>query len=79
MGAVKDSQKRCRYHDKPFDIFTVPPTRKMPGGGQALSYGDLGCLISLNIFVIRRRFARREPRDAGFYFCSKVCGGVAAP
>jgi len=51
----------------------------MPGVRQALSSGDLGCLICLNIFVIRQRSAKRELRDAGFYSCSRVSGGFAAP
>lgn len=51
----------------------------MPGVRQALSYGDLGSLIYLNIFVIRQRSAKRELRDAGFYSCSRVSGGFAAP
>lgn len=51
----------------------------MLGVRQALSYGDLGSLICLNIFVIRQRSAKRELRDAGFYSCSRVSAGFATP
>lgn len=51
----------------------------MLGVRQALSYGDLGSLIGLNIFVVRQHSAKRELHDAGFYSCSRVSGGFAAP
>jgi hypothetical protein len=77
MGAIQKGQKRLGT--KQSNKFTVPSTHKMPGVRQALSFGDLGSLIGLNIFVIRQHSAKRELRDAGFYSCSRVSGVFAVP